>query len=665
MNYFYSVTLVLAVSILHYTEAWILDPSCRSDTNATNYQTTIENGMKQAFIYNEAALEALNALSNQSNTDRATNVAQRDLFKYLFSVAMDNGNIDPSYSKFKMLRSAFRAVKKFDRRGDGFSLPLTGNELLPTNDLIVYCDWSRFDEGASCSGKKDPKVACDRDLQQDVAMGQLYKSCKTGQKEAPITFTHHEDQNKLAQIQMCSKYLKKSHKHPLKFWKDISLQALLAKPQTVMGGILNGANPIDIAAAGIGHTLFHDMIHAIGQGKIGDVHVHETGADGVDEGAPERQASYGWSHCLRFSPYGPSSESMDKARALENADNYAYFGLGASLISPAGVGKPQRVNPDGSLQVIPKPKDKRGDPQMRAPAMAAVPRDGGGAVSGPSSGPSTHTSTKPASSDPVTSSPASSHHSSAASTSPHSSVTPSNAANAVITPRYDFQDLYGDYNFFDTAQSVLSVLEANTVPPVTGITPTPLATFTTPKFTTGTQKTSTHPNPSTSTGLPQTSTHKTSTHTTSVHKTSTHATHTSTATSAGLWCAPTGAASVGIPLDYAQVNITDFCALRPDSMFGAARFNLPVPDSPIKNYENEYDFPDMTLYLNISLASGQYDIQTDVCHSKMAEILNGCAPFKKQPKAQHLYKFGGTIPVPGPSGTAIFDISVGHGGTGN
>lgn len=75
---------------------------------------------------------------------------------------------------------------------------------------------------------------------------------------------------------------------------------MLAKPKAVMSNILKGANPIDIAAAGIGHTLFHDMIHAVGHGEIADVHVHETGIDGVDEGNPEMAASYGKSASHHF-----------------------------------------------------------------------------------------------------------------------------------------------------------------------------------------------------------------------------------------------------------------------------------------------------------------------------------------------------------------------------
>lgn len=149
-----------------------------------DYRMTIENGMRQAFIYNKAAIDALDSMSKQNATDHATSVAQHDLFQYLFSVAMKDGKVDPSYDKFKKVNSTFQAVKKFDDGNDGLSTPLDLTEYFP--DLMVYCDWSRFDEGVSCAGKKDANIACDQDLKQDVVMGPLYKSCKTGKQEAPM-----------------------------------------------------------------------------------------------------------------------------------------------------------------------------------------------------------------------------------------------------------------------------------------------------------------------------------------------------------------------------------------------------------------------------------------------------------------------------------------------
>lgn len=225
-------------------------------------------------------------------------------------------------------------------------------------------------------------------------------------------------------------------------------------------------------------------------------------------------------------------------------------------------------------------------------------------------------------------------------------MTPSSTAEAVITPRYDFGDVYGNYDFFDTAQSVLSALEANTVSPVTGITPTPSATFTTTVFSTTTQKNST------STGHPV-----------SKQKTSTSTGHPTTSAS-GLWCAPTGAASVGVPVEYARNNVTDFCKLNSNSMFGPLRFDLPVPDSTYRDYAQVYDLPGVTLHVNISLVTGEFNITKGGCNNKMLEILNYCAPYKKQGKAQHLLKFGGGIPVKGPKGTASFNISLeAHGDT--
>jgi hypothetical protein len=197
--------------------------------------------------------------------------------------------------------------------------------------------------------------------------------------------------------------------------------------------------------------------------------------------------------------------------------------------------------------------------------------------------------------------------------------------------------MYGDYNFFDVAQSVLSALEANTVSPVTGITPTPSATFTTPVLSPTTKKT---PMP-TPTPTPTSTRHPKP-----------------TPSAPGLWCAPTGGASVGVPVEYARNNVTDFCSLEKSSMFGAARYDLPVIGSNIRNYENDYDLPGVTIYLNISLVTGEFNITQDVCHNTMHEILNDCAPYQKQGKAQHLLKFGGGIPVKGSKGTASFNISL-------
>lgn len=74
---------------------------------------------------------------------------------------------------------------------------------------------------------------------------------------------------------------------------DIILKALLSKPKEVIQKIINGYDPIDIAAAGLGHTLFHDMIHAVGKGEIGDVHEDKPGAGGIDDDDGGVAAPYG------------------------------------------------------------------------------------------------------------------------------------------------------------------------------------------------------------------------------------------------------------------------------------------------------------------------------------------------------------------------------------
>jgi hypothetical protein len=61
----------------------------------------------------------------------------------------------------------------------------------------------------------------------------------------------------------------------------------------------------------------------------------------------------GWVNCVQLSSQGN----------LENADNYAFFGLGARIISPTIQGAPaQRPMQDGSIQVLtPATKPKKRD----------------------------------------------------------------------------------------------------------------------------------------------------------------------------------------------------------------------------------------------------------------------------------------------------------------
>lgn len=76
--------------------------------------------------------------------------------------------------------------------------------------------------------------------------------------------------------------------------------------------------------------MLHELTHAIGQDYQTD---DEDGDD-----------SYGWENAVR----------LRGSPAINNADNYAFFGAGASLITPPRTGDtPMRPNKNGQVELFP------------------------------------------------------------------------------------------------------------------------------------------------------------------------------------------------------------------------------------------------------------------------------------------------------------------------
>lgn len=88
-------------------------------------------------------------------------------------------------------------------------------------------------------------------------------------------------------------------------------------------------------------------------------------------------------------------------------------------------------------------------------------------------------------------------------------------------------------------------------------------------------------------------------------------------------------------------------------------------DTGARNYAKTYRFPDLTLSVDISLVTGNFEITQLVCSDTMHRILDDCGPYKKEAKANHLLKYGGGIPVTITDGTANFNISLTHSGASN
>ncbi|KAL5356474.1 meiotically up-regulated gene family-domain-containing protein [Aspergillus floccosus] len=119
--------------------------------------------MQSALGLAEAGSDALNQLSQPG--DGPTAVAQRDLFSYLFAEAMKNGHIDTSNKEWQHFTSGFSAVLNYKKTPDGSPEQNDGMYgFLHMDDLIVYCDYSRFQENKDCQGNTAPGKACDTSI---------------------------------------------------------------------------------------------------------------------------------------------------------------------------------------------------------------------------------------------------------------------------------------------------------------------------------------------------------------------------------------------------------------------------------------------------------------------------------------------------------------------
>lgn len=154
------------------SHGWVLDSSCHS------YRDVITEGMRGAFDLANAAYESFAWLPNSDNS--ASSVAQRDLVSYLFADALANGNIDPNNPKWQAAANKFGAVLNYDTNlGNPETAPLSYKSL-KTNNLVMYCDYSRFVENYNCEGKKSRGAVCDKSIGMAYPMDDNYKSCKGG-----------------------------------------------------------------------------------------------------------------------------------------------------------------------------------------------------------------------------------------------------------------------------------------------------------------------------------------------------------------------------------------------------------------------------------------------------------------------------------------------------
>lgn len=141
--------------------------------------------------------------------------------------------------------------------------------------------------------------------------------------------------NSPSQIQLCPGFLKKAQKRKVLGLEDQGKKPSLARRIQKINDWMNDPfkTPMDVAYR-LGTTLLHEMTHAMPDDATQDI----AGAG--------TSGSYGWKNCLRLSS-DPAGQGMD------NADNYALFGLASRIINPHNGAPAQRPMRDGSIQVLP------------------------------------------------------------------------------------------------------------------------------------------------------------------------------------------------------------------------------------------------------------------------------------------------------------------------
>lgn len=160
-----------------------------------DFQGDVVLGMKNAFKFNQAAINALNSLGGGGDMNGPTYRAQFDLLKYMFNKAIEKNpnTIDTSDSFYKRVENTFTRVKEFDKEGDGSASTRPQGDL-PADDVIVYCNMDGVTElGKDASGRRKIRLP-DTDIEVVFANTDKeteWDGCKPNSLGSTMVRRHH------------------------------------------------------------------------------------------------------------------------------------------------------------------------------------------------------------------------------------------------------------------------------------------------------------------------------------------------------------------------------------------------------------------------------------------------------------------------------------------
>lgn len=176
--------LLILLGFLTLTQAWYLDQSCdrpkremvSCDDDSEylpSFSPMILEGMKKAFDLTSAGKDAMSALKDSKGSKD-----QIDLLQYLFAFAVKDGAVQQS-SQLNRVYDVFDQVSAYKKEADGGPTAQSGT--LPTDEVIIFCDYSRMNENKDCFGNAKEGYACDTVTKRVVRISPMYELCKYGQ----------------------------------------------------------------------------------------------------------------------------------------------------------------------------------------------------------------------------------------------------------------------------------------------------------------------------------------------------------------------------------------------------------------------------------------------------------------------------------------------------
>ena len=158
---------------------YILDRSCYP------YSYMIERAMASAFDLTHAALATLDSLTRPGGG--ATWQAQRDLLSFLFSETFADGNINTQSPYWALLHQTLDFVSRLDDNNGHPSAAPPDYRTLTKDDLVLFCDLSRYKENQNCQGEVANGMVCDTISGRTFPMSWDYDSCKSDNRHDGVS----------------------------------------------------------------------------------------------------------------------------------------------------------------------------------------------------------------------------------------------------------------------------------------------------------------------------------------------------------------------------------------------------------------------------------------------------------------------------------------------